>query len=187
MMTPEALAEYYKGEYRNWEEPTDTSFRKEGQRAERLIGFMDFAPANVLDIGSSTGLLLKSLQSKYGCDVVGIEPNDKYRKYSRRLGLNVLDNLGKLDGEQFDLITIIHTLEHFTEPLELLEKAQNLMADGGKLLIEIPLQNVAYAHPIVFTEKTFERMLNTAGFVIEKAEATARDMRALTEYGRMVE
>lgn len=171
-MTQKTLAEYYKYQYREIlgaPEVTKANIWEETKRADRLIKFLNGNPDNVLDIGSSTGILLNKLRNKYKCNIVGVEPGDKFREYSQNLGLNALRGIEDLNGnQQFDLITIIHTLEHLVEPMTLLEKAHGLMAKSGKLIIEVPLLDYRLPHPIVFTEETFKIMLNKAGFVMDR-------------------
>jgi SAM-dependent methyltransferase len=171
-MTPETLKEYYKGKYREIlgsEEPTEWNITQEVERADRIIRFLNSDPINVLDIGSSTGVLLDKIRDKYRCNVVGVEPGDKFRAYSHKLGLNVLDSIERLNGNQrYDLITMIHVLEHFVEPMEILETVSELMAENGKLIIEVPLLGYSLSHPIVFTEETFRKMLHVAGFKIDR-------------------
>jgi len=187
-MTQETSAAYYKCQYREilgTPEVTNHNIKEETKRANGTIEFLNNAPDSVLDIGSSTGLLLKKLRDTYKCNVVGIEPCDAFREYSRNLGSKVLSKIEYLNRKQkFDLITIIHVLEHFVEPMVLLEKARGLMAENGKLIIEVPLLDYRLSHPIVFTEETFRAMLNRAGFAIERliveTHATAECRKADT-------
>lgn len=173
-MLPEALAEYYKFQYRNDKgtpSPAKENIQEEIARADSIVQFLDgnVEPRYALDIGSSTGFLLKKLRDVYGCQVMGIEPGDNFREYSRGLGLNVLNDIEHLDGNQkFDLITVIHVLEHWVEPMKLLEKVRGLLADNGKLIVEVPFLMYAIEHPILFTKETFRAMLNKAGFVIDR-------------------
>lgn len=173
-MTPETLAEYYKRQYREILgalEVKDWNIEQETTRANKIFEFINDKKNNVLDIGSSAGLLLKKLRDEYKCNVVGIEPCDTFRKYSQNLGLNILGKIEYLNENcRFDLITIIHVLEHCVEPVVLLEKAYGFMAENGKLIVEVPLLNYGLSHPIVFTEETFRAMLDTAGFEIRKLE-----------------
>ena len=172
-MTPETLAEYYKHTYRKILGKSETASRDtkiETERAKKIIQFLDdYCPNNVLDIGSATGTVLVKLQNVYGCKVAGIEPDDNYREYSQSLGLNVLSKIEFLGGNQkFDLITATHVLEHFIEPMAFLEKIRDLVSEGGKLILEVPLMSCRLSHPVVFTEETLRMMLNRAGFGIRK-------------------
>lgn len=173
-MSPESLAEYYKHQYRadkGTPEPDKKNIQEEMIKADDIAQFLDgnIEPHNILDIGSSTGFLLKKLRDVYGCQVTGVEPGDNFREYSHGLGLNVLNDVEQLDGNQkFDLITIIHVLEHWVEPMKLLEKIHGLLADDGKLIVEVPLLMYAIEHPILFTEVTLKMILEKAGFTIER-------------------
>lgn len=185
-MTPETLAEYYKYQYREFlgtAEVAKKNIKEETARADSIIEFLDgeIVPNDVLDVGSSTGLLLEKLQNIYGCRVVGIEPGDKFREYSQNHGLSVLSDIEYLNGHQkFDMVTIVHVLEHLVEPMALLEKVRGLIAEDGKLLVEVPLENYRLAHPVVFTEETFRTMLNKANFAIEKLAVSSKNIRALS-------
>jgi len=181
MMAPETIREYYNGPYRETlgtADVTDRNVTEQLARAEKLIEFMnnDIGPSNVLDIGSSTGLVLKVLRDVYKCDVLGVELSGRFTKYSRGIGVDVIDDIDKLKGQKFDMITIFHTLEHLTRPRVVLEKARELMTDNGKLFVEVPFNNYKLAHPIVFTEETLVKILNKTGFEVEKKTVNKKNM-----------
>lgn len=173
-MTPDSLAEYYKHQYRSDKgtpEVAKENIDEETEKADEIVQFLDgnVKPRNILDIGSSTGILLKKLQDVYKCSGMGVEPGNNFREYSQNLGLNVLSKIDDVGGNhKFDLITIIHVLEHCVEPMMFLEKVRELMADNGKLIVEVPLLMYAIEHPILFTEETLKIMLDKAGFAIDR-------------------
>lgn len=171
-MTDETAAEYYKGQYRETlgtSEVRRKNIEEEIIKATKILKLIDGVPSSVLDIGCSTGILLDKLRRAYKCNVMGIEPSDAFREYGHKLGLNVLGKIDDLNGNQkFDLITAIHVLEHIIEPVAFLEKVREFIAEGGKLIAEVPLLHQGLPHPIVFTEKTFRAMLNKAGFAIDR-------------------
>jgi 2-polyprenyl-3-methyl-5-hydroxy-6-metoxy-1,4-benzoquinol methylase len=178
MMTLESEREYYgKNKYReNLGRPKvdDWSIRYEIDRANRVLEYLDgkISPKKVLDIGCSAGAFLKKIQDKYKCEVMGIEPGD-FREYSRSIGLNVLSDIKYLNGNQkFDFITMIHLIEHLTEPIPLLEKVREFMTVDGKLVVVIPELNYRFVHPIAYTEETLERTLNKSGFLVERIGRT---------------
>lgn len=174
MLTPESLEEYYSdNRYReNLGRPTvdDFSLRYERDRANRVLEYLDgkINPRKVLDIGSSAGAFLNVIQNKYKCEVMGIEPGD-FREYSRSIGLNVLSDIKYLNGNQkFDLITMIHLLEHLLEPVLFLEKIREFMTQDSKLAVVIPELSYRFTHPMAYNDETLERTLNRAGFVVER-------------------
>lgn len=175
-MTEETLAEYYKNDYRSKKgspEVTDFNVEEENVRADKIVRFIgaEINPRNALDIGCSTGMLMKRLQDLHRCKVTGVEPGDNFREYCRSLGLNVLSNIDCLNGNpKYDLITMIHVLEHLVEPMPFLEKVRGLMTEGGKLIVEVPVLMYTMDHPLMFTEETLRLMLDKAGFEIRKLE-----------------
>jgi len=138
-------------------------------------------PKSVLDIGSSMGLILKILKEKYNCKVIGVEICEKFREYSHKIGIKTVESIKELKTK-FDLITIFQTLEHLTEPMEMLKNIRRRLTKDGILLIEVPLMNYRLAHPMVFTEATFVNMLNKSGFIIEKSIANEKNILAKAYY-----
>ncbi|MFT5287194.1 MAG: 2-polyprenyl-3-methyl-5-hydroxy-6-metoxy-1,4-benzoquinol methylase [Planctomycetota bacterium] len=101
-------------------------------------------PGRVLDVGCAAGYFLKVMQDE-GWDVTGLEPSGPIRKQAGdRIGMsNVIAGLlGEVDLEpgSYDLITLWDVLEHIPDPVAALALARELLAPGGKLLIET--QNV---------------------------------------------
>ena len=101
-------------------------------------------PGRVLDVGCAAGYFLAVMQSE-GWDVTGLEPSGPIRtQAAERIGeSNVIAGLlGEVDLEpgSYDLITLWDVLEHIPDPVAALALARELLAPGGKLLIET--QNV---------------------------------------------
>ena len=60
-----------------------------------------------------------------------------------------MPSIYEVQGE-FDLITIIHTLEHIAKPPEFMREVAKHLAPGGALIIEVPNRRawmVAYSAP----------------------------------------
>ena len=172
MMTQGELKRYYDGPYREaikTANVADCNISEQLQRAEKLISFMDdIIPNNVLDIGSSTGMVLKVLRDTYECDILGVELCSRFSEFSRKIGVPTVNDIDQVNGRKFDMVTILHTLEHLTEPMAILNRVRELIAENGTLWVEVPLMGYRLSHPTVFTEETLEKMLNKAGFVIER-------------------
>jgi SAM-dependent methyltransferase len=69
---------------------------------------------------------------------------------------------------QFDVITLIHALEHFEEPYAVLRKVRELLKDDGLLLIQLP----AHRSPLLWkgylkegVERTLLRYYGPTGHV----------------------
>lgn len=96
----------------------------------------------LLDFGSGKGQFL-AVAKALGWNGLGIETEAERAKFAReKYGVEVLTSLysqGKIEGGNFDLITLSHVLEHLPAPVELLEELiiHNL-APHGLLYLEVP-------------------------------------------------
>ena len=97
----------------------------------------------VLEIGCAEGLTLEYLQSKFSCDVVGLDYCDDALEKARGKGLEVYacdlnsEKLPFKEGE-FDYILIGDVLEHLYDPWSVLRCIVNNLKDDGTILISIP-------------------------------------------------
>jgi SAM-dependent methyltransferase len=112
-----------------------------------------------------------------GHNASGIEPNEGFQAYSRnRLRANV--TRGYLSDvppdDAYDLVLLVHVIEHFRSPREALERLHRLVKPGGLLYVETPnLGAVAtrdrlfhYAHIHNFTPATLALIANRCGFEV---------------------
>ena len=182
-LSQEDLNSFYSSQYRvlvqGSEEPIDKDLRIQHARALNLLRFVKAKIPSVsycLDIGSSTGILLKKFKQAYGCEILGVEPGDSYREYSNNLGIRSVESMEDIEptlGRSFDLIVMAHTLEHLPDPIRYLEelKARWLTPDRY-ILIEVPNlyghDALELAHLTAFTPKTLKNTLRKAGFEIVK-------------------
>ena len=103
-------------------------------------------PKRCLDVGCSRGYLSRALREKFGADVVGY---DIY--HDPQAVIEVISNKDLIDGK-FDLVTCIHVLEHFHDPMGELTWMASLLSKDGMLMIEIPTARVVIApHPIIYS------------------------------------
>lgn len=93
----------------------------------------------VLEVGASTGEFL-SLFKNAGFKTLGIEPS-KSAEYAIKKGLDIkrgyFEKLS-LPKNYFDLVIMNHTLEHVKDPGAVLEKANQILKDGGVLYVDVP-------------------------------------------------
>lgn len=148
-MDEESIEHYYQSEYIHQHQKADQVTRKEqGVQAARAKHLVDLVVSsglevgNHLDIGASTGRLMKSMIGIYGCQSFGVEPSEVYRAYANQQGLNVYASLDELEKQidiRFNLITLAHVLEHLPEPRIFLEELKKRwLEEDGAILVEVP-------------------------------------------------
>ena len=194
--------EYYKhrdGEvdYENYWKVTNDPDGVERERLESdyLINFKaeidfvnDLNAGKILDIGCGLGWFFKSIKSewtKYGIEV------SKYArdKASREYGTMIYRDIYHLDStlphtNYFDVITLIHVIEHIENPLTTMKEVKRLLKPGGHLIIATPDFDSITArrfgdnyrllhdkgHISLFSCAGMYRMLRDLGFEILKVE-----------------
>jgi len=94
----------------------------------------------VLDIGSGTGGGLKAFKDK-GWKVVGIEPDSSRARYGiSKYNINtIVDIIENVDiNDKFPMVTMIHSLEHFYDPISKVKLVKEFVKEGGYIYIEVP-------------------------------------------------
>jgi SAM-dependent methyltransferase len=186
-MSQEKLDQFYLRDYRQLYQGEAGPIQKDlVAQTLRATHLLDFARKNsvlhlerYLDIGSSAGKLLNSFQENYHCISVGIEPGQAYRESAQRTGLQVyphLEDLPKAFENSFDLVSVVHVLEHFPNPVNTLrELHQKWLVPNGWLLVEVPNlychDSFELAHLASYSQHTLRQLINKAGFEIIALQA----------------
>lgn len=144
----------------------------------------------ILDIGCGNGSYLLSLKA-FGWDpskqLYGIDfPSENLKKLKENKQMNITEG-NFIEVEMpinfFEVITLRHVLEHFTDPSLVMNKIYRLLKPGGKVLINVPnfksIESLylfkenyhavdAPRHLYHFTPETLKMLLQKTGFTIEK-------------------
>jgi SAM-dependent methyltransferase len=178
-MTEDELRAFYARGYRSHrqdsESPTEKDLQMQTARATTTLGLVEARVGSVsrhLDVGSSSGALLEKFRHRFGCVSVGVEPGEAYRLYSSSRGLQVvpsLDDLRESAAGPFDLVSLMHVLEHMPDPVAMLARLRSdLMTSDGFLLLEVPNltdhQAFELAHAHAFTVSSLTDCVRRAGF-----------------------
>jgi GT2 family glycosyltransferase/2-polyprenyl-3-methyl-5-hydroxy-6-metoxy-1,4-benzoquinol methylase len=153
--------------------------------------------AQVLDLGTGSGVLGRHLHEALGCEVDGLtlsaEEQAAARPWYRQLVLQDLEDPGwtqAFAGRHYDCIVCADVLEHLRQPELVLRACRSLLRPGGHLLVSIP--NVSYAgmtvslmlgnwdygteglldrtHLRFFTRRSFTRLLQAEGWHVARVE-----------------
>jgi SAM-dependent methyltransferase len=178
--TASELEDFYQDEYRiayqGQEGPSEKDLRVQKARAGNLVKFLNEMGVEIVDryvdIGSSAGLLMEEVQKSFNCQVVGVEPGDAYREYAQDKGFLIfeeLDQIIKPEEEKFDLVSMIHVLEHVPDPVDYLRELRDrFLTQGARLLVEVPNlfahDCFEMAHLTSFSRETLSQILKKAGF-----------------------
>lgn len=141
----DALAAFYATKYRDlYGDPTPaerhkTDLLEAQQRLSRvapLVGPED----RLLEIGSGSFAFLKTVSKLVG-SAIGIEPDEKTRAWFAGVSdlrtMPTLDSI-PVDEGPFDVIALFHVLEHLPDPVRYLARLRDMLAPGGRLLVEVP-------------------------------------------------
>jgi len=132
------------------------------------------------EIGCGAGQNLYQL-GRDGWQLFGCEPSPSVAEQARHLTGGAIDTgfaSDCLDGtDRYDLITIMHVLEHVYDPRALVDLAYNSLADDGLLIVEVPCTRqaqrmcgnwFALEHLSYFSAEILQRLLEKTGFEVQE-------------------
>lgn len=129
----------------------------------------------LLDIGCGNGPLLQAMgRLRPGWMLAGAEQSATVRDRILALPGVALFHAGPLDEltPGFDLVSMVHVLEHVADPANFLRQAARLLAPGGVLLIQVPsfadnpFDAAVADHCTHFTPETLARTVEAAGLEV---------------------
>lgn len=192
-LTVEHVKAYYDNEYIAHRKKSDwgvlTGFfnwamdRHDRQKDKLVSRFVALSErSEVLDVGCAVGSFLQKMKSRHGARLTGVDFKDLSAHPSLagvdfRCGLFYEQNFGE---KRFDLITMWHFLEHDYDPIRTLETARDLLADDGRLVVEVPrLDSTTFRifgkrwpglqapqHTVLYDRKTLLAAMDRAGLEV---------------------
>ena len=136
-------------------------------------------PGRALEIGAGAGNQLYALKS-LGWDVEGVEPTPGYASFAReKFEVEVIEGYfdkNIYEPESFDLIIMAEVLEHFPDPVDLLNSLHGILKPEGYIYIDVPnvlrpnrfrLKEYLHGdHLTFFSPKTFKLAIEFSGYSI---------------------
>lgn len=191
--TDDELDEYYRRDYRRdyHGELTPSphrvirAWRNGGRLLARLGRFVE-PGSDVFEVGAGIGCTVKRFELA-GMNASGIEPNAGFQSYSRdRLCARV--HAGRLtdatERAAYDLVLLIHVIEHFNSPRKALEHIHGLLRPHGLLYVECPNlfaphaapgKQFHFAHVHNFTPWTLAMLAESCGFIVRRRLSGQKD------------
>lgn len=129
----------------------------------------------LLDVGCGAGGLLLNAQA-FCLETAGVEPQERWRKTLSEKGVRMFESLDEAPGGSFDVVTLLHVVEHLKDPAATLRLAARKLAPGGRLVVEVP--NADDALLTVYASKAFSEFTYwSAHLYLFNAAALARLFR----------
>jgi cyclopropane fatty-acyl-phospholipid synthase-like methyltransferase len=172
-------------------------------RAVKIIRLKSGAKS-ILDIGSGRGWMLYFLQKYFNYETtIGTQISQPAYEFSRdKLKLEIY-NKDLLDikwDKSFDIVTLWHIFEHVKSPEAYLQKIQELLKEGGLLIIEVPNYNSWTSvltknhwlaldlkhHLTFFTPATLVQLLNKYNFKVRNLNTFSLEYSAFTSTQSLV-
>lgn len=179
-VSEKALKAYYENFYLNLNEQGINGYKlQQSQQGESQLNYIQEICENqkfkiVLDYGASLGGLAEKLRT-ISEQVYVIEANPKFTDILKQSGMFSVLNENDLFDTQFedffDLVTISHVLEHIQDPLSLLDNFNNILKEGGYLMVDLPnevqmLKEYGFqasGHLHYFTINSFQEVIKKHG------------------------
>ena len=134
------------------------------------------------DVGSGNGHNVRLFQS-IGKEACGYEPSKHFSNYGKKKGLNIINGFADDIRGEYDLVLMIHVLEHLINPKETIEKIKKHVKKY--LFIEVPVsvdkfQCFQYSHTYYFSLNTLSQIITKCGF---KRIHIHHKLRSVNDYG----
>jgi|SRR6266851_2652409 len=147
----------------------------------------------LVEIGSGLGYLLRAFQED-GWSVHGFEPWAAAALYAKRISgveteAKTLEEAG-LPAKSIDVAVMLHVIEHLPDPSATLKEIFRVLRPGGTLVLETPRYDSfmfwllgrrersvsCSGHIYFFTNRTLAKLIEQAGFRIERSMAVGRSL-----------
>lgn len=153
--------------------------------ARELVSFLDssmvVAPARVLDVGGSTGVVAGAVRDAFGSAATVVDPSPEELAVAARQGIETVQGFAEeadLPEGGFDLVLLCQTIDHLVDVSATLAALRRWIAPGGRAFVDVLDLDfmmrrrgsvegaVKIDHPYYLTRGTAGAYLSLAGFDI---------------------
>lgn len=140
----EVLDNYYPQEYVQYHprkgKITQLLYRSYIQNIAKKVQSLIGNKGKILEVGCGCGESIAILSELGEWDIIGLEPIDHAIESGKKLGVDIrkgtLKSFSKETNEKFDVIIMLHVIEHIPDPQRDLEYVFKLLKPGGYLIGE---------------------------------------------------
>lgn len=164
-----------------------TSYPPEGSENYEKCRFLEeHIPAKgaILDVGCGAGVFLYTFKKYFPqWQAWGIEPTPGFADLAKRKGIHIDEGYltENTYNRTFDLISLIHVLEHVDNPKPMLKMLKKYLGPENMIYVESPsIKDIGYLpsshdrfmcqHPIIFSKEVLEQILKEQGYKIIASE-----------------
>jgi SAM-dependent methyltransferase len=130
----------------------------------------------VIDFGCGGGYLLNNIDCSRK---IGIEINEHAAQHAKSLGIEVYNDLDKLNDEIADVIISNHALEHVERPLDTIKQLKNKLKSGGTIIVTVPCESIHYKyekddinrHLYTWSPMNLGHLFDQAGYTVIESKA----------------
>ena len=105
-----------------------------------LINSLSNHKGTLLDIGAGTGNFCETSKQN-SWEVYGVEPSEKAREVAAKKNIFLHQSIEDFKGQQFDVVTLWHVLEHLPDLENTITAIQKLLKPNGVLIVAVPNYN----------------------------------------------
>ena len=130
----------------------------------------------LLDVGAGSGAMLGAFSAATGdWKLFGLDLDNRKERVLKAIPRfeRLLTMPPEQLSQQFDLVTLVHSLEHFTDPLSMLRRLRERVSPGGRLFVQVnnvdktPFDLVVADHLCHFTPRSLAYLVARAGLGVE--------------------
>lgn len=144
---------------------------------ENISKYITNKTRQILDVGGRNGEIVQSFDTNiYNVSVLDMDAGNPINSDINKIRIPFLDFESE---KKFDLITMLHVLEHTDSPKDFLQKANTLLNEDGLIYIEVPSELITHLlvrhvgdhrHLGYFSSKILSKFLESNGFVCLSCE-----------------
>jgi SAM-dependent methyltransferase len=149
----------------------------------------------ILEVGCGSGALIWHFD-RAGHECLGLDYDEANLEIGRDFDLNLgVRNLGEIEPNSYDVIIMCHSLEHMSNPGNILATASDLLSPNGWLYVEVPnildvfigpyrdLLNIfQFVHIFNFTPTALVNLVGKLGFRVCRLDSDFNNKNTLAMF-----